>query len=303
MRGMVNGVGPLSSMTGYATVSGAADGIAWTWEVRAVNARGLDLRLRLPDGCGALDADLRQAVPASVSRGAVTLGLKLDRDATTAPADLDPAAMSAALTQIAQVQAAAARLGLTLAPTSAAEVLTLRAVADGAGARAALPLAAMRAGIAPMIAALIDMRRAEGAAIGAVLLGHLNRIADLVAAAGPAAAARAELQATRLTAALAALRATADAPDEGRIAQELALIAVKSDVAEELDRLRAHVTAARDLLAKGGPVGRKLDFLMQEFNREANTLCAKSGDADLTAIGLDLKLAIDQMREQVQNLE
>ena len=290
-------------MTGYATRTGAADGVAWTWEARSVNARGLDLRLRLPEGCGDLEPGLRRDLAAGLARGAVTLGLRITRDAAAGSAALDPDRVAGALTRIAQVEAAAAAQGLPLAPSSAADIVNLRLLSDAAPGDDTLPLDAIRADTAPLIAALVGMRRAEGAAIGTVIAGQIDRIAQLTEGAATAAAARSEPQAARLKAALTAIGEIADGVDEARIAQELALIAVKSDVIEELDRLRAHVAAARDLLATGGTVGRKLDFLMQEFNREANTLCSKSGDAALTAIGLDLKLVIDQMREQVQNLE
>jgi uncharacterized protein (TIGR00255 family) len=146
------------------------------------------------------------------------------------------------------------------------------------------------------------MRRSEGAALATVLGDQIDRIAERTVAARAAAQVRSVTQADIFRANLATLLEASDI-DEARLAQELALLAVKSDVMEELDRLDAHVAAARDLLTKGGAIGRKFDFLMQEFNREANTLCSKSQDAALTAIGLDLKLAIDQTREQVQNVE
>ena len=147
------------------------------------------------------------------------------------------------------------------------------------------------------------MRASEGAALRSILSGQLDQIAGLVEQAAGAAQAREGQMAETLRAQLARVTDNADPVDEPRVAQELALIAVKSDITEELDRLRAHVGAARDLLSQGVPIGRKLDFLSQEFNREANTLCAKSQHTGLTAIGLDLKAVIDQMREQVQNVE
>ena len=163
--------------------------------------------------------------------------------------------------------------------------------------------AAIAKDLEPMVERFLAMRVSEGAAMFTVLSGQLNEIETLVgAAAGLLEARRAEL-ATNLRTALARVMENADGVDENRLAQELAVLAVKTDVTEEIDRLNAHIVAARDLLAKGGPLGRKLDFLSQEFNREANTLCSKAQSKDLTRIGLDLKTVIDQMREQVQNVE
>ena len=164
-------------------------------------------------------------------------------------------------------------------------------------------LAEIGADIGPLVAALAAARAGEGAALAATLAGQLGRIAALAAAARSTAEARAARGGELLRSRLEAVLATVATVDEARLAQELALIAVKADVTEELDRLEAHVAAAGALIADGGSVGRRLDFLMQEFNREANTLCAKSGSSELTAIGLELKVAIDQMREQVQNVE
>ena len=164
-------------------------------------------------------------------------------------------------------------------------------------------LAAITAQLPELIASFKDMRAKEGQALEAVLADQLEQVSDLTQQAAEAAEARREEAADTLKANLARVLENADGLDESRLAQELAVLAVKSDVMEELDRLRAHVQAAKELLAQGSPVGRKLDFLMQEFNREANTLCSKAQSVDLTRIGLDLKAVIDQMREQVQNVE
>lgn len=294
--------GRIASMTGYAAREGGAEGLHWTWEMRGVNARGLDLRLRLPDGLGALEAPLRKRLSAGLARGAVTVNLRLTSETAGAAARIDPDGLASALQGLARVAQAASEAGLALAPPSAAEVLSLRGVADSAPGPALPDADTLLAEADALLAAFRQMRDAEGAALHAVLSGQIDQIAALCDAAEAAAAVRTETQAEAFRAAVAKLVATTDL-DPARLAQEVAHLAVKSDVTEEIDRLRAHVAAARDLLAAGGPVGRKLDFLMQEFNREANTLCSKSGDADLTAIGLDLKLAIDQTREQVQNVE
>jgi uncharacterized protein (TIGR00255 family) len=289
-------------MTGYATRDGAAPGFTWSWEVRSVNARGLDVRLRLPEGLGALETELRKRVAAQVARGSVNVGLRLVRDEAATARRIDPESLDAALNALAQVRSTAEHHGVALAPPTPADVLNLRMMADSAGHVELPDGATFLADAEAVLIAFVEMRRSEGAALAAVLTQQIDRIADMTAAARAAAEARSVRQAEVFRTNLQTLLDATDI-DEARLAQELALLAVKSDVTEELDRLDAHVAAARDLLSKGGAVGRKFDFLMQEFNREANTLCSKSQDAALTAIGLDLKLAIDQTREQVQNLE
>jgi uncharacterized protein (TIGR00255 family) len=289
-------------MTGYATREGAAPGYSWTWEVRGVNARGLDIRLRLPDGLGVLEAELRKKIGAVAARGSVNVTLRLVRAQDTGAAGVDPAALGAALDALMQVRMVAEQRGIALAPPSPADILNLRAMNDSAGAAEMPEASVFLADADALLDAFIAMRRSEGAALGTVLSDQIARIEALTVAARAAAGARTEKQADVFRANLQTLLETSDI-DEARLAQELALLAVKSDVTEELDRLDTHVAAARELLATGGAVGRKFDFLMQEFNREANTLCSKSQDAGLTAIGLDLKLAIDQTREQVQNVE
>jgi uncharacterized protein (TIGR00255 family) len=296
----------LTSMTGYADRAGSADGVAWTWEARSVNGRGLDLRVRLPEGFESLDAVLRQQATATLARGTVTVGLRVARSAGAAVPQLRPEALAAAVAAARAAEAAAAAAGLDLAPVTAADLLGLRGVMEAdALTPAETPgvLAGARADIAPLLAALAAARAGEGAALAATLGSQLDRVAGLTAAARESADARAARTGALLRSRLEAVLAAVATVDEGRLAQELALIAVKADVTEELDRLEAHVAAARGLVAAGGAVGRRLDFLMQEFNREANTLCAKSGSSELTAIGLELKVIVDQMREQVQNVE
>jgi uncharacterized protein (TIGR00255 family) len=302
---LVNGSGAngrIASMTGYATAEGAAPGLRWTWEMRGVNARGLDLRLRLPEGLGALEAPLRKRLSERLARGSVNVSLRLTRSDATGAAGIDPAALEAALTALRQVRTAAEAQGMEMAAPSPAEVLSLRSLSDSAAAPDLPESELLLSEAEALLDAFIAARQAEGTALADILGTQVERISELTEAAANAAEARAESQASTFRANVRKLLDETDL-DEGRLAQELALLAVKSDVTEEIDRLRAHVAAARELLAKGGPVGRKLDFLMQEFNREANTLCSKSGDSSLTAIGLDLKLAIDQTREQVQNVE
>lgn len=296
---------PLMSMTGYADLKGETAGIAWSWEARSVNARALDLRLRLPEGLEPLEAPLRAGFGRVVARGAVTVTLRLGPGAGVGVMRVNPAALAAALGAVAEAEAAAGAQGVPLAPVTATDLLALRGVVE---MEHDLPVArpelreALEAAIGPLAAALARARADEGAALAGVLDGQFARIAELAAAARASAESRAARSGALLRERVAALIG-AGAADEARLSQELALIAVKADVTEELDRLDAHVAAGRELLAADGPVGRRLDFLAQEFNREANTLCSKAGSSELTALGLELKAVIDQMREQVQNVE
>lgn len=295
----------VNSMTGFATRRGVADAMAWLWDMRGVNGRGFDLRLRLPEGIDGLEAAVRPLVAASVARGNITLSLRLERDPASLAAPVNAGALAAALRALAVVRAAADAEGLPLAPATWAEVLTLRGVWD-AGAGAVDAAATVRALLADLPALLDDFnaaRAAEGAALAAIIGAQIDRIAALTEEAALLIPARAAAQAAALRTNLEQVLGAADGVDAGRVAQELALIAVKSDVTEELDRLRTHIGAARALLASDGPVGRKFEFLTQEFNREANTLCSKAQHPGLTALGLDLKVVIDQMREQVANVE
>jgi uncharacterized protein (TIGR00255 family) len=293
-------------MTGFADLAGDAGGLAWVWEARSVNGRGLDLRLRLPEGFDSLDAPLRAAAAKALARGSVTVTLRIARGAVNGLPRLNPAALDAAVAAALAASEAAARGGLDLAPMTAADLLSVRGVveSDAAGpAEAPEVVAALAADAEALLARLAEARRAEGAALATLVAGRIDRVEALTAAARDTAEARAGGAGTLLRTRVEAVLAATAAVDEARLAQELALAAVRADVTEELDRLLAHVAAARGLLAGDGPAGRRLDFLMQEFNREANTLCSKSGSAELTAIGLELKVVIDQMREQVQNVE
>jgi uncharacterized protein (TIGR00255 family) len=297
------------SMTAFATTRGQGQGglsaLAWVWEVRSVNGKGLDLRLRLPDTVEGLEAATRAELTRRIGRGNVTANLKLTRATGAEALRVNPAALAAALAAVAQVQAVAAGSGLDLAPVRATDLLAIRGVLESAAPEDTDTAALLAALLADLGKALDDfdaMRRAEGQALAAVLTAQLDRIATLVTEARTLAEARRPKVAEALRSALARVAEATDA-DPARVAQELALLAVKADVTEELDRLTAHIAAARALLAGGGAMGRKFDFLTQEFNREANTLCSKSADVALTALGLELKHLVDQMREQVQNLE
>ncbi|MBK5923500.1 YicC family protein [Rhodovulum sulfidophilum] len=296
----------LQSMTAFAARSGQTETHAWTWELRGVNSKGLDLRLRLPDWVPGLEPVVRAAVQSRVARGSVTLGLRISaRDSGHGGLQIDPVTLRSVLAMLGRVEAEAAAQGLSLAPSSAVEILALRGLADSAAPEpeTAPLLAALSADLTPLLDEFMAMRASEGAALATVLCDHLATISTLTSRAAEVAEARRDQIGETLRASLARVMETAAGADPDRVAQELALIAVKADVTEELDRLRAHVAAAETLLASGEPVGRRLDFLMQEFNREANTLCSKAQSVGLTRVGLDLKAAIDQMREQVQNVE
>ncbi|MCG6903053.1 MAG: YicC family protein [Rhodobacter sp.] len=295
----------VKSMTGFASARGEFGPYSWTWDMRAVNARGLDVRLRLPDWVEGLEAAVRSAVTDVVARGNVSVGMKLARDAASTGERLDFDALERVLGQMAEINAAAAGKGLQLAPASATDVLGLRNVlVSDTGEEDTAPLArAIVADLPALVADFDAMRQTEGAALADVMRAQLDQIEALTAQAASMAEARKTQMADRLRENLARVIVNAEGADPDRVAQELAMIAVKTDVTEEIDRLGAHVAAARDLLAADGAVGRKLDFLSQEFNREANTLCSKAQSADLTRVGLDLKATIDQMREQVQNVE
>ncbi len=292
-------------MTGFAARNGESDGFTWAWEVRSVNAKGLDIRLRVPDWVDGLEQAVRKLVAKSVGRGNINLTLRVQRDEGSAPLNLSESQLARVLQALSRIEDAAADSGLTLVHCTAADVLAQRGVIDTSVVQddTGPLLAALLDDLPPLLTDFTAMRRTEGAALDKVIHEQIDQIEVLTKQATTAAEARRDDVAKTLHENLARVLDNTDGADPDSVAQELAMLAVKSDVMEELDRLRAHVDAARDLMGKSGPVGRKLDFLMQEFMREANTLCSKSQSVDLTRIGLDLKAVIDQMREQVQNVE
>ena len=299
-------MGTLMSMTGFARESGQLpDGTAFAWEIRSVNGRGLDLRLRLPGGQDALEPALREATTRRLKRGNVSATLTLKREERPRLA-VDPAALDQALRIALDL---AARIP-GAAPPRPVALLALPGVlrseqAEPDEAQEGARRGILAAGYEAALAGLLAAREAEGGKLRAILAGLLDEIAALREAAATEAAGQPEAQRARLVEQVAALLGEggiARMPPE-RLAQEVALLAQKSDVREELDRLAAHIEAARALLAAGEGAGRKLDFLTQEFVREANTLCSKSATVPLTRIGLDLKAAIERLREQAANVE
>ncbi len=290
-------------MTGYARAQGGVPGIGFSVEIRSVNARGLDLRMRLTPGYDALEPEIRRRVSKALNRGSVTVNLNIEREGEDGRVVINHAALDAVLGALREV---ASRI--EAAPPTLDGILALKGVLEqhdaplDADAEERLQAAVLEA----VDAALADLkvaRQAEGRALEAILSGQIDEIARLrdLAEAHPGRSRDAILG--RLREQIAELSAAGSGLSEDRLLQEALLLATKADIREELDRLAAHVASARSLLREGGPAGRKLDFLSQEFNREANTLCSKSNAVELTAIGLDLKAVIDQFREQVQNLE
>jgi len=292
-------------MTGFASASGALEGWSWSWELRGVNGKGLDLRLRVPDWVEGLEVALRKQVTAEVARGNTTCNLRIASAENDGTLQVNTAQVDTLLAALHEIEARAMAAGVSLAPSRASDILTMRGVLEQSDQ--AQDIDALREALLAEFPAVLEgfnaMRRQEGAALADVMQDQLNEVETLAAKAAALADARKEDTAANLRRNLARVMNNSEGADADRVAQELALIAVKADVTEEIDRLAAHVAAARALIGQGGPVGRKLDFLMQEFNREANTLCSKAQSTELTTVGLALKAVIDQMREQVQNVE
>ena len=295
----------LYSMTAFASGKGAFEAYSWAWELRSVNGKGLDLRLRVPDWVDGLEAGIRARLGKAVSRGNLALSLRIQSEDEAGSLSVNAGQLKDVLDAMAEVEARAMDLGLSLAPANAADVLGVRGVLEAGNTDQDTSglCKALLADLEPLVSSFINMRAAEGAALETVLNGQLDTIERLTAEAAKAAEARKSEIAENLRSQLARVLQNSEGADESRVAQELAMLSVKVDVTEEIDRLGAHVKAARGLLAAGSPIGRKLDFLSQEFNREANTICSKAQSVALTTIGLELKTVIDQMREQVQNVE
>lgn len=293
-------------MTGFASQSGEAAGQSWIWEARSVNGKGLDLRLRIPDSIDGLEQFARAEAAKIFKRGNISLSLKLERSALAAGPTLDAEKLSQALGNLSVIEAEAAKHGLELRQSSAADILALKGILDTGTVpedESEQLKAAVLDGLKKLFADLATMRASEGAALEVVIVAQMDQIEALTTEATSVTQARAPEQAEAFKVALARVLENSDGADPDRVAQEIAVLAVKNDVTEELDRLRAHIEAARELLAEGKPIGRRFDFLAQEFNREANTLASKSNHSGLTRVALDLKAVIDQMREQIQNVE
>lgn len=292
----------IQSMTGFARVADSIGSRAFAWELRSVNGRGLDVRLRTPPGFDAIGEEARKRVNAVVSRGTVHVNLSLTLQEGPRALRINTAALEALLAEIG-----ALKLPLSIEGATLDGLLAVRGVVEAAEDD---PLALVEELKAPLLAgfdralaAFVTSRKGEGEALRSVLAGQLDEIARLTGAVESHPGRSTEAIRARLAEQVAALMETGKAFDRDRLHQEAALLATKADVREEIDRLRAHVAAARELIGSGDAVGRRLDFLAQEFGRESSTLCAKANDVALSRLGLDLRAVVDQLREQVQNVE
>lgn len=291
----------IESMTGFARAAGTVGIHAFAWEIRSVNGRGLDIRVRVPPGLEVLAEAARKRLTGAFSRGTLHVNLQVTSDAGPPRPRINEAALAALLQAVERLPASA-----IVTPPSYDGLLAIRGVVEladeGEDTLTAVEKPVL-AGLEEVVSGLKEARASEGRALEAVLRGHLDTIARLTKDAEAHPARGVDAIRERIAAQVALLLEASQALDPQRLHQEAALLAVKADIREEIDRLHAHVAALRLLLDQGGPIGRKLDFLSQEFGREASTLCAKAGDAGLSRIGLELRTVVDQMREQVQNVE
>jgi uncharacterized protein (TIGR00255 family) len=293
----------LSSMTGFARGHGVSGAYSWAWELKSVNAKGLDLRLRLPPGWDAVEGPARASAAQVLARGTVYGTLTAERQGVAPVVRVNEPVLNAVLAALkglaGRVEAAEPRLDGILSLKGVIEVIDEDEREDDRRAAEA----AVIAGFQHTLAELAAMRRREGEALAQILTQRVSEIAALAARAEIAPGRKAEAIKARIAEQVATLLDASNRFDPDRLHQEAILIASKADIREELDRLASHVAQVGKLIADGGAIGRRLDFLAQELNREANTLCSKSNDVELTNVGLELKSVVEQFREQVQNLE
>lgn len=290
----------IASMTGFARATGTSGPVQWAWEVRSVNGRGLDVRLRVPNGFEAVGEVARTALQKTLARGQCQLSLSLTKPETAVRVRINEALLASLAASVARVPVPEG-----VAPATLDGLLGIRGVIESeeeAAPETETLARDLAEGVVRLVADLVEARRAEGRELAAIIGGQVERIAALTEAAESNPARKPEAVRARLAATVASLMEGAGL-DADRLHQEAVMLAAKADVREELDRLRAHIGAVRELLAQGGAIGRRLDFLAQELGREANTLCAKANDVSLSRIGLDLKAVVEQFREQVQNVE
>lgn len=293
----------VQSMTGFARATAKHEGASIAWELRSVNGKGLEARLRLPPGYERIEQPAKQAIQKRFARGNVQATLSIARTDLA----VQPVVNEVFLKDVAEL-ALRLQQQYGCSPASADGLLALRGVlevpehVEGEAERTALDAATLAA-LDAALADLAEARRAEGAALAGVLLGHVDAIETLVRRAEADPSRDVPVIRERIAGQVRLLMEAGSGLDESRLAMEAALIAAKADIREEIDRLAAHIASARQMIASGGAIGRRLDFLAQEFNRESNTLCSKSNATSVTAIGLELKAVVDQFREQVQNLE
>jgi len=292
----------IASMTGFAREAGATGPYQWAWEIKTVNGRGLEIRLRTPPGFDAVAEEARGLVQKTLARGQCQLSLSVTRAAASPRIAVNQDILQALVSALSAVE-----LPAGIKPASLDGLLSVRGVVeiDESGDPAAdqALMDALRSAVPRLVEAVADARREEGRALTDIIEAQLETISELVGKADNSPARQPEAIRARLEAQIELLMQGKATLDPARLHQEAVLIAARADIREELDRLRAHVESARRLLHDGGAVGRRLDFLAQEFGREANTLCSKANDVSLSRIGLDLKAVIEQFREQVQNVE
>ncbi|HWV97936.1 MAG TPA: YicC/YloC family endoribonuclease [Xanthobacteraceae bacterium] len=293
----------LSSMTGFARSHGTSGPYTFEWELKSVNAKGLDFRMRLPVGWDDVELTARKRATELLSRGTVYANLNIKRSSTASSIRVNEDVLAAVVKIAGQlagrVDAVAPSIDGLLSIKGVIEVAEPEAdEVEEQAARIAVSAAFENA-----LVNLVEMRKREGTTLGEILNQRLDQIEQLAAQAEKAPGRQPDAIRARLAEQIAALLEASDRFDSDRLNQEALLMATKADIREELDRIASHISQARDLLRKGGPVGRRLDFLAQEFNREVNTCCSKSNDLELTNTGLEMKNVVEQFREQVQNLE
>lgn len=298
----------VQSMTGFGVVTGESQAHSWTAELRSVNGKGLDIKIRVPDWIDSLEGEVRARLKQLIKRGNVTLTIKLQNDESeqTNSLSLDEGILSQTLNNIAKIEQLGLDQGVSFTPSKAADLLAIKGImTNKALSQEQLDTlcSEILTSLDPLYNSFLSSRSSEGAQLLKFLETQLDALRAELDNAKALLGARDDHMRGLLKTQLAKILENTPQFDAQRMAQEVALIFVKSDVAEELDRLAIHIQAASDLLKAGGAVGRRMEFLMQEFNREANTLCAKAQFSELTSIGLEMKVIIDQMREQIQNLE
>ena len=295
----------VNSMTGFASATGQHDEFSWTWEIRSVNGKGLDVRIRVPEGAETIENTVRKAVSANCKRGTIYVNLKPQNNEASTIVQLNLQGLDRAVDAAITAKNVAEEKGLGTAPLEVSGLLSLRGVLESGSpsSRQSSWLKKSEDQFKDVLASFVAARKQEGDQLQKILSDQIEAFSELVSMAHSQADDRKQEAAAKLREKVRTLIEDNAIVDENRLEQELALLAVKSDITEELDRLQAHIEAAKDLLGAKQEIGRKFDFLMQEFNREANTLCSKSGSTELTRTGLEMKTLIDQMREQVQNIE
>lgn len=293
----------LSSMTGFARSHGTSGSYAFEWELKSVNAKGFDFRMRLPSGWDDVEAAARKRAAELLSRGTVYANLTVKRTGVGSIVRVNNDVLDSILKVVGEISAktdaVAPSVDGLLAIKGVIDVVEPESSEDEMQAARGVVVASFD----QALESLVEMRKREGVALGQILSQRMDEVERLAKKAETAPGRKPEAIKARLAEQIAALLETSDRFDEDRLSQEAILIAAKADIREELDRIASHIAQTRELLGKGGPVGRRLDFLAQEFNREVNTTCSKSNDIELTNTGLEMKNVVEQFREQVQNLE